>query len=140
MRYLFAITAGLWLASLALAGDQAPTLPVDYPRAVPAACAPGADPLAGSAVGGADTGSRFWGLAEFLYWHANGSNTPPLITTGVLGAPGTAVVAGGRELNKDFFPGLRFGAGFWLDECQNWGIEGSYFFLFDDSDSTRVSS
>src|SRR5262249_54977956 len=74
---------------------------------------------------------------EFLYWHANGSNAPPLITAG---PPGSAVVVGGRDLNEEFFPGLRFGAGFWLDECQTWGIEGSYLWLFDDTDGTRVSS
>src|SRR5262249_42132312 len=37
-------------------------------------------------------------------------------------------------------PGLRLGAGLWLDECRTWGIEGSYLWLFDDTDRTQVSS
>jgi hypothetical protein len=140
MRHLFAISAGLWLATATLAADQAPVLSGDCSQPVPATCAPGADLFPYTSVECGDRsspGGRFWASAEFLYWHVSGSNAPPLITTG---APATAVVAGGRELNEDSLPGLRFGAGLWLDECQKWGIEGSYLFLFDDSESTPVSS
>lgn len=150
MRYVFAISAGLWLATVTLAGDHPLALSADCPQPGPAVCAAGADPFGDSATGGGDRGGRFWGSAEFLYWRAKGSTAPPLLTTsppgttlpsaGVLGAPGTIVVAGGRELNEDTFPGLRFGAGLWLDECQTWGIEGSYLLLFDDTDRTQVSS
>jgi hypothetical protein len=140
MRYVFAISAGLWLATVTLAGDRVLVLPADCSQPVPTVCTPGTDLFPHSAAVCEDTsgpGARFWGSAEFLYWHVSGSDAPPLITTG---APPTAVIAGGRELNEDTLPGLRFGAGLWLDECQKWGIEGSYLFLFDDSESTRVSS
>src|SRR5262245_7281246 len=103
-----------------------------------------------TANGPCDQSGRFWVTGEYLYWHADGYNVPPLVTTGppgtpqtsagVLGAPGTAVVLGGRTLNDDWFTGLRFGAGFWLDQCQTCGIEGNYFFLFDDTQTDRVAS
>jgi hypothetical protein len=103
-----------------------------------------------AANGPCDQSGRFWVTGEYLYWHADGFNVPPLITTsppgtpqssaGVLGAPGTAVVLGGERLNDEWFTGLRFGAGVWLDECQKCGIEGNYFFLFDDTQMDRVSS
>src|SRR4051794_30587342 len=104
MRCLSAILAGLWLATASLAGPEILVLSGDPPESAPAACAPGADlcPDAAAACGGpCGPAGRFWVSAEFLYWHANGSNAPPLLTTspagtalpsaGVLGAPGTSV-------------------------------------------------
>src|SRR5262245_36657215 len=100
MRYLFALSAGLWLATVTLAGDQAPVVSTDCSQPVPSACTPGTELFPYTVAEGGDSsgpGARFWGSAEFLYWHVSGSDAPPLITTGV---PPTAVVAGGRELNE----------------------------------------
>src|SRR5262245_44706453 len=153
MRCLFSIFAGLWLATATLAGDQAPTLSEDCSQPVSAGCRSGADLYPHAAVEcGPSCASegRFWGSVDFLYWHADGYNAPPLLTTslpgvplsaaGALGVPGTTVLAGGGDLNDDEFPGLRFEGGVWLGECRTLGIGGSYFLLFDDTDVTRVSS
>src|SRR4051812_48252578 len=124
---LFAIMAGVWLTSAALAEERVPTVfSSDCPQPAPAACAPGGDLipwLPSGDDGASDPAGRFWASAEFLAWHANGYNTPPLITTSPAGAPQSigalasgATVAGGRKLNEDFFPGLRVGAGLWLDD------------------------
>jgi hypothetical protein len=43
-------------------------------------------------------------------------------------APGTAILFGGTIDNEDRAGG-RFTAGFWIDRCQTYGIEASYFFL-----------
>jgi hypothetical protein len=68
-----------------------------------------------------------------------GDRLPPLITTspagtpqaqaGVLGAPGTAVLFGGSDVNDDVRSGGRFTLGSWLDDCQRFDVEGDYFLL-----------
>jgi hypothetical protein len=162
MCRVFAIAAGLWLAAVAgvraetgrkpnaelptsTAVPGGPTIEVVQGAApgCPSPCAPLCEPPCGPP-------GRVWFSAEFLYWHARGYDTPPLITTsppgtpqtsaGVLGVPGTLVVFGGDRLNDDFFTGLRFGAGFWLNDCRTVGLEGSFFFLFGDNEGTQVSS
>ena len=80
---------------------------------------------------------RFWVRADFLGWWTKGFATPPLLTTsptgtiaseaGVLGAPGTSVVLGGKDLSGGFRPGERLTLGAWLNGCQSVGIEASYF-------------
>lgn len=78
--------------------------------------------------------------AEYLAWWIKNGNTPPLVTTGpfnptdplgssgIIGAPGTAVLF--QNLDNDVFSGGRFTIGWWPDPCcQSWGIEVSGFFL-----------
>jgi Putative beta barrel porin-7 (BBP7) len=111
----------------------------DYPCPVGPSCQPPCGPP-----------GRIWAAAEALWWFANGSDVPPLVTTsppgtprqsaGVLAAPGTVVLVGGDEFNDDFFPGVRFTAGAWLNRCQTIGIEGSFLWLFDDSEIETLSS
>jgi hypothetical protein len=74
--------------------------------------------------------------AEFLLWWIKSGTVPPLVTTsppastGTLGQPGTVILFGpDSDLNRSPIPGGRFTAGAWLDECQSFGLEGSYFFL-----------
>jgi hypothetical protein len=77
---------------------------------------------------------RFWVSGEYLLWWIRNSNLPPLVTASplasaaVLGQPGTVVLFGGRTDNEERSGG-RFRAGFWLDDRQTFGLEGSYFFL-----------
>lgn len=77
---------------------------------------------------------RVYGSAEYLLWWIKDSNTPALITTspvpsqGILGQPGTVVLFGG-DVNNEERSGARFTAGYWLDPCHTWAVEGSYFFL-----------
>ncbi len=78
---------------------------------------------------------RVWGGAEYLLWWLKDANVPALVTTGpassggIIGAPGTTVAFGGASVNLHEYSGVRFTAGFWLDECQTIGVEGSYFTL-----------
>ncbi|MGO9113857.1 MAG: BBP7 family outer membrane beta-barrel protein [Thermoguttaceae bacterium] len=82
---------------------------------------------------------RFWVRSEFLAWWTKGFATPPLLTTspagtdssqaGVLGAPGTSVLLGGKDLQGGFHPGVRFDLGAWLNARQTVGIESSYLQL-----------
>jgi len=81
---------------------------------------------------------RFWVRSEFLAWWTKGFATPPLLTTGpessssssgVLGAPGTSVLLGGKDFEGGFHPGVRIALGAWLNAPQTLGLEGSYFQL-----------
>jgi hypothetical protein len=91
-----------------------------------------------------------WGSAEYLLWDIRSSSAPALVTTsptgtrqslaGVLGVPTTSVVFGGSELNQDTRSGLRFTLGFWCDNEQTYGWEGSYFFLGSQGDQFGASS
>ncbi|MCC6417939.1 MAG: BBP7 family outer membrane beta-barrel protein [Gemmataceae bacterium] len=103
---------------------------------------------------------RFYASAEFLMWWIQGQRTPPLVTTsppetpqaievapgqfmtlqGVLGQPTTTVLFGGDRLNQGMFPGGRFRAGYWLDDCHTCGIDVGGFFLARRSDSFAASS
>jgi hypothetical protein len=93
---------------------------------------------------------RFYASAEYLLWWVKGFNTPPLVTTspaavpqplqGVLGVPTTTVLFGGSSLSQDPFSGGRFRAGYTFGPCNEWAIEGSYFFLSQQSTSFSASS
>jgi hypothetical protein len=77
---------------------------------------------------------RFWVSGEYLLWWIRDTNLPPLVTAGppasggILGKPGTVTLFGGSTDNEERSGG-RFRAGYWLDERQTLGIDGSYFFL-----------
>ena len=56
-----------------------------------------------------------------LWWMKDSPAPPPLVSTGVLGQPGTAVLLGGEDLNTHEHAGLRVTAGYW--ERERWGLE-----------------
>jgi hypothetical protein len=64
---------------------------------------------------------------------------PPLVTTGsttsqgILGQPGTTVLFGGSAVDYGPQSGARFTAGYWLDCDQTVAVEGSLFFLGQQS-------
>ncbi len=78
---------------------------------------------------------RIWASAEYLLWWFEGNRVPPLVTTsppasaGIIGAPGTTVLFGSRDLEQEAHSGGRFTLGFWLNECQTIGLEAGYLFL-----------
>jgi hypothetical protein len=85
---------------------------------------------------------RIWASAELLLWWTKGQGVPPLVTSGtgvnnpgVLGQPGTSVLFGDARLGEEMRVGVRTRLGFWLDECQNWGVEGSFLYLGESSTS-----
>jgi hypothetical protein len=90
---------------------------------------------------------RFWAKGEFLAWWTKGFATPPLLTTGsqsnplagFLGQTDTTVLAGGKDLEGGFHPGVRITLGAWLDACQTWGVEGSYLQLSRQTTSFNAS-
>jgi hypothetical protein len=94
--------------------------------------------------------SRFYMSAEYLGWWTKGQNFPALVTAspagtpqamaGVLGAPGTAVLLGGHDLDNGAQSGGRFTAGFWFDRDESIGLEGSYFFLANQTSSFDAGS
>jgi Putative beta barrel porin-7 (BBP7) len=97
--------------------------------------------------------SNFWLRGEYLLWWIKDTQVPALVTTGVpapgalpgvLGQPGTTVLFGGSDVDNQVRSGGRITGGFWLNNCQTSGLEGSYFFLasrsvrFDD-DSALIA-
>lgn len=79
---------------------------------------------------------KTWASAELLFFWTKGQNLPPLVTSGVdvanpgiLGQPGTTILFGGGRIGENLRMGVRTRGGFWLDECQMLGIEGSFFFI-----------
>src|SRR5438445_12595657 len=62
----------------------------------------------------------FWLSADYLLWGMKGGRLPALVTVsppnsrGILGLPGTAVLLGNSDANRDAFSGGRFAGGVWL--------------------------
>lgn len=81
-----------------------------------------------------------WASVDYLLWFTQSAPMPPMLTTGpmselgpsgrpgVLGNPGTQTLIGGT---MGFVPssGVRVTGGIWLDEEQQFGLEGSYLLL-----------
>jgi Putative beta barrel porin-7 (BBP7) len=128
---------------LAPSGPATPAKPGVVPAAPAggscgAACAPTCNCNPCGPNGPCGPPGRAWVDAEFLMFWFKGMNVPPLVTespagtprelAGVIGAPTTTVLFGGDKVDDELTTGLRVRAGYWLDECQTCGIEGSYFF------------
>jgi hypothetical protein len=70
-----------------------------------------------------DARARYWASLEYLLWYVRPGNVPPLLTTssvtggtGVLGAPGTSIVAGNTSLLSSARNGARVTIGTWLEQ------------------------
>ncbi len=86
-------------------------------------------------------GYLLYGSAEYLYWTIRDSYVPTLLVQGNMLPPttdgsnatgplgGETVLIGGNSVAQQERSGARFTLGGWFSRCQNWGIEGSYFFL-----------
>lgn len=83
---------------------------------------------------------RWWVSADYLMWWVQGNHLPPLVTTGLLGQPGTSTLFGDERVDDDLRHGVRLTLGAWLDECQQWGVEGHYFYLGDASGGYQAAS
>jgi hypothetical protein len=76
---------------------------------------------------------------EALLWWFRGERLPPLVTTspagtplfqaGVLGTGNTSVLFGNSAVNNNPQGGFQINAGYWLDQCRHWGVEGNFFML-----------
>lgn len=119
-RMIRASGLALLLATMAGAGATAAELPLA--RKAPPMAPPESNP--------------FWVEVDALAWTVKGDHLPALVTTGpsgVLGAPGTAVLFGDSTVNDGWRAGARITAGYWLDPRHTRGIEASFFDLADAS-------
>jgi Putative beta barrel porin-7 (BBP7) len=83
--------------------------------------------------------SRFWVRGENLLWYVKkGTSAYPLVTTdtnpasptaGSLASPTAVPLFGQNGFHYPAMSGGRFTLGYWLDICQNYGLEGSGFVL-----------
>ncbi|MCE9529718.1 MAG: BBP7 family outer membrane beta-barrel protein [Planctomycetes bacterium] len=81
---------------------------------------------------------RYWVNTAYFLGKTQNDTIPALVTTGgsgIIGSTGTSVVHGNERLDHPFRSGFRLEAGGWIDRCQNWGIDGSFFFM----QSTRAN-
>jgi hypothetical protein len=130
------------IASAGLALAQAPIAPppVVYPLDAPQEAAPAAGPAWGAPAPAAPAdGDRLWVSAEYLLWWFKKSPVPvPLVTTtsspdqtptAGLGVEGTSGVLGFGGVDTGTRQGARFGAGLWLDDRREIGLEGNYLFI-----------
>lgn len=74
---------------------------------------------------------RWWVRADYLMGWVQGNRLPPLVTTGVLGRPGTTILFGDESVDDELRHGVRLTLGVWLDDSQTWGLEGHYAYLGD---------
>jgi hypothetical protein len=86
-----------------------------------------------------------------LMWWTDGTHLPALLTTsphgtareqaGVLGAPGTRVLAGDRHAGNGLRHGGRLVIGYQPLDCDSWGIEATYYGLgVDQNDGDFLAS
>ena len=84
--------------------------------------------------------TSYWVEADYLYWTVKGDKLPALVSTGILGAPGTVVLFGDSTVNDRWHSGGRVRAGAWFDPQRSWGVEASFFGLQDASADFNASS
>ncbi|MBN9121194.1 MAG: BBP7 family outer membrane beta-barrel protein, partial [Planctomycetes bacterium] len=86
--------------------------------------------------------NRFFVRGEYLLWWVPGFPVPVLGTSnantalnGYFGEPGTTAILGPGPLLDSTRSGFRIRAGAWLDDGHSCGIDGSFFFLGNLSDT-----
>jgi hypothetical protein len=140
---------GALLVAALLAGTAAadPAEPL-APAAVPAPSPEdGALPVVGDSVPAA--GPRLLVGVEYVLWWLREGRMPATLTTssqasrGLLGEPDTRILYGDDRLQTrhgDRFNGVRLTLGYWFDDAQTIGVEGSGFFLERDSTHFKATS
>ncbi len=79
--------------------------------------------------------NRVWGAADYLFWTVKSAPLPvPLVTAG------PQVLLGNQSIDFASLSGGRFTLGGWLDGAGTRGLEGSYFFLSNRSNTLAVSA
>ena len=85
--------------------------------------------------------SGWWAETEALLWFGRQASTPTLAVTGPQGVfPTTPAFGGNASLGGDLAPGYRVNVGKWLDDCQNIGVGGRVFGIFDGESTETISS
>ena len=96
------------------------------------------------------TNGLAWTRLEFLLWSATGQHVPPAITSsppgtpanfaGIIPNPGTEVLFPRDRTNNEFRGGFRVTSGVWLDDLQEVGLEGDFFFLHNSKKGLTAAS
>lgn len=122
--------------SRAQAPAVSPQLPSPIPTTSETEFAP---PNQSCLIPGVARCTDYWFDAEYLLWWFKDSPVQvPLLTTGpfngtstaVLNQPGTQVILGGAPVDTPAHSGMRFTAGWWVDNNAPMGLEASYLRLF----------
>lgn len=133
---LVALLAGAGLA-LAQAPEPCGMLPCDQPTCLPADVPACPSPCWKSC----DKNARIWGGAEALGWVVKPNPiAAPLLSTGLVGDDATQILLGSETVDTDVQYGSRFTLGAYLDSCERWAVEGSYFFLTESNTNKTVAS
>jgi len=93
---------------------------------------------------------RVWTRLEMLLWTASGQHVPPAITSspigtptrfaGLLSNPDTEILFPHDRTNNEFRGGFRLQSGIWLDDLQEVGLEGDFFFLQNSKKGLTAAS
>jgi hypothetical protein len=98
-----------------------------------------------------DGSMRTWLDADYLlWWLSPAPSGPALLTTGtltspttlgsgILGTPGTSILAGNGNLNTGPYSGFRIGGG-WINCDNSFGLEGNFFYLAPQGTQETFSS
>jgi len=78
---------------------------------------------------------------DYLYWQIQDSPKiiPLVIEQPLVDGPFT-VVLGGKKITNDWHSGAKISLGYWFDTFERLGVEGSYFFLGENSKSSSFTS
>ena len=97
-----------------------------------------------------DPADGVWVRGDYLMWWTKGMSVPPLVTTspadtepedaGVLGLEGTEVLLGDERLFDELRWGTRLRVGAWTGCRRDYGVEGEYFALGDETGRFRRRS
>lgn len=84
----------------------------------------------------------WWVTSDYLLYWTNGNDVPPLVSTnatapvrdeaGLVGLEDTEVAVGG-SLDDGGRSGVGLQAGYWLDNCHCWAVEGGWWCVGDPS-------
>ncbi|HXR85502.1 MAG TPA: BBP7 family outer membrane beta-barrel protein [Stellaceae bacterium] len=77
---------------------------------------------------------------DYLIWNVSGDKLPALVSTGLLGAPGTQILYGNSTVNDDWRSGGQITARWLFDPSHNAGAEISFFDLGDASSRFSTDS
>jgi hypothetical protein len=89
---------------------------------------------------------KYWLDADYLYWKIQDSpKVVPLVVEipevdDVVDYADAYVVLGGKKTDNKWRSGGRFSAGYWIDDCQCYGVEANYFFLPEATKKHSVCS
>jgi Putative beta barrel porin-7 (BBP7) len=93
------------------------------------------------------TNEKCWASAEYIMsWFRPQNSAGPLVTTssvadgGILGNPSTSVLLGNRPIDFGMFSGVRAEAGVFLDKCDNFSLDATGFYIFQNDTRFNLAS